>query len=42
METMITRVIIRSLPVIAGAVGAWIAANFTFLHSAFCSGGAPL
>lgn len=39
MAEFVTRVIIKSLPVIAGAVGAWIAANYTFLHQTFCNGG---
>jgi hypothetical protein len=38
MEKYVVRYIIKALPVIAGAVGAWIAANLTPLHNAFCSG----
>jgi uncharacterized protein (DUF697 family) len=39
MSGLIARSVIKALPVAAGAIGAWAAANYTFLHTAFCAGG---
>lgn len=39
MATFLARSIIKAIPVVVGAVGAWLAANYTMLHSVFCTGG---